>query len=59
MVISCGDVDFETTQLKIRRSWRHTEPYFRWAHLDLALTRDSPGVAVGHCPEFVEIQRSK
>ncbi len=59
MVISCGDVDFETTQLKIRRTWRHTERYFRWAHLDLSLTRDSAGIAVGHCPEFVEIQRSE
>lgn len=29
----------------------------RWAHIDLGLTGDSAGVAVGHCPGFKRVER--
>ncbi len=30
----------------------------RWAHVDLGLTGDSAGIAIGHCPGFAKVVRS-
>lgn len=56
-VLSGDRTDF--TDEKIKVYWkRFKEPEApRWVHVDLALTSDSAGVAMGYCPEFVMIER--
>jgi hypothetical protein len=52
-------VDFEDTQLSFnpRRFTDLHEP--RFAHVDLGLTNDSAGVAIGYVPEFIENDRGE
>ncbi len=53
------DVDFQTTQLQLYPGrWRGTADLPRFVHLDLSRTRDSSGIAIGHCPGFAEVQRT-
>lgn len=56
-IASREDCDFRATRLQLypRRIQHPDEP--RFAHVDLALTKDSAGVSVGHVPSFVDINR--
>lgn len=56
-VLSLDQTDFYTTRplLYPRRFVRPNEP--RFAHIDLGLTRDSLGLAVGHVVTFIEMDR--
>jgi hypothetical protein len=56
-ILKLDRCDFTSTTLSIfpGRIKNREEP--RFAHVDLALTRDSAGIACGYVEEFVEIQR--
>ncbi|MEJ6846721.1 hypothetical protein V3589_10950 [Sinorhizobium fredii] len=56
-IASREDCDFRATRLQLypRRIQHPDEP--RFAHVDLALTKDSAGVSVGHVPSFVDVNR--
>jgi hypothetical protein len=52
-------VDFVQTRLSILKARFHEPHLPRFAHVDLALTGDSAGVAIGHVTGFKAIQRSQ
>lgn len=56
-ILSRDDCDFVDTTVKLfpGRIERPKEP--RFAHIDLGLTGDSAGLAVGHVSKFMEMQR--
>lgn len=57
-ILSLAETDFVTTRPKIfpHLFSRPGEP--RMVHVDLALSGDSAGVAIGHVDRFVEVRRS-
>lgn len=56
--IFSGDwTDFARMLIKIMPRRIHGRDTPRWAHVDLGLTGDSCGVAIGHCPGFVSVRR--
>lgn len=56
-VVSAENVDFQTRSPLIVKS-HFTNPNIpRWVHVDLSLTGDSTGVAIGHCSGFREMPR--
>ena len=56
-ILSRTDVDFQDTQIGLfPKSVTHPQSP-RWVHVDLALTSDSAGVAMGYVPEFLRVQR--
>jgi hypothetical protein len=56
-IASRDDCDFKTTRIELypKRVINPFEP--RWAHIDLAFSKDSAGFAVGHVPGFKHVQR--
>ncbi len=59
-VTSRPDCDFEQTILQVfPKRWVGTEQYPRFAHLDLALSQDSAGLAIGHVRCFKRMRRSE
>lgn len=49
-------VDFVDEKLQLIAKLAKKSPQFpRFAHIDLAVTGDSAGVAIGHCPQFVPV----
>lgn len=58
-VFSQPTVDFNHHKLRIhmKRVENPKEP--RWCHLDLAITQDSAGFAVGHVTKFIKVPRIK
>jgi len=44
---------FNDATLTFDPDWRCTDNYPRYIHVDLALTQDRIGIAMGHCPKFV------
>jgi hypothetical protein len=54
-ILSKVSVDFSVERLSFRPGRIEHPQLIRWAHVDLALTRDSAGIAIGYCPEFVEV----
>ena len=58
-VLSRPDTDFDQTTLLLYPKFIEAPKSPRFAHVDLALTRDSAGVVVGHVPRFVSIQRGE
>ena len=59
-VVSRPECDFIQTRLDLYPNrWKGTEEYPRLAHIDLGLTHDSAGVAIGHVPKFRRIRRSE
>jgi len=56
-ILSRDEVDFVATQLKVYpdRFWSPDLP--RFAHIDLGITGDSAGVAVGTVSGFMDVQR--
>ncbi len=55
---SRDDCDFKASTIQVypRRIINPEIP--RFAHIDLAMTRDSAGIAIGHVPRFVEVKRA-
>ena len=58
-ILSREDCDFKTTKVQIypKRIINPIEP--RWAHIDLAFSKDSAGLAVGHVPSFKAVTRGQ
>jgi hypothetical protein len=56
-IISREDCDFVQTKLLIDPAQFVNPKEPRFAHVDLGLTGDSAGVAVGHVVKFIEMQR--
>lgn len=56
-ILSREDCDFKATKLEVypKRFVNPFEP--RFAHIDLAVSKDSAGVTVGHVPGFVDVNR--
>jgi len=56
-IASRTECDFVTSKIQIlpNRFVNREEP--RFAHIDLALSKDSAGISVGHIPGFVDIDR--
>lgn len=52
-------VDFVEEKLRVVQSLITKRKQFpRFAHIDLAVTGDSAGLAIGHCPQFVMSEKS-
>ena len=56
-VLNRNDVDFEYTKLKVFKRHLKDLQYPRFVHIDLAVTGDSAGMAMGYVPKFVKINR--
>ena len=56
-ILSREDVDFENTKLKILKKLIHNLQYPRFVHIDLAISGDSAGMAMGYVDKFVKINR--
>ena len=56
-IASRDDCDFKATRLQLypKRLVNRHEP--RFAHIDLAISKDSAGVTIGHVPAFLDINR--
>jgi hypothetical protein len=54
-ILSKASVDFSHETLSFIPARIENPDLIRWAHVDLALTRDSAGVAIGHCSHFVDV----
>lgn len=56
-ILSQEACDFETSKVQIypKRLVNPEEP--RFAHIDLALSKDSAGISIGHVPRFVDVNR--
>jgi hypothetical protein len=56
-IASRDDCDFKVTKLQLypKRIMHPDEP--RFAHIDLALSKDSAGVSIGHVPGFMNVNR--
>lgn len=58
-VLSQEECDFEATRVQIYpRRWRGSERFPRYAHVDLARSRDRAGIAIAHVPRFVPMRRT-
>ncbi|MEG1729566.1 MAG: hypothetical protein RR280_08515 [Bacteroidaceae bacterium] len=52
-------VDFVETKLQLLTNLCKVNPqFFRFAHIDLAVTGDSAGLAIGHVPQFIQVDES-
>lgn len=49
--------DFTSTLVQIMPKRLKSKDIPRWAHVDLGLTGDSCGIALGHVPRFVNVRR--
>lgn len=58
-IVSRDDCDFAQTRLQVYPKRIEHPKEFRFAHVDLAISKDSAGVCVGHVPGFVDIQRGE
>ncbi|MCO5157852.1 MAG: hypothetical protein M9945_14080 [Aquamicrobium sp.] len=58
-ILSREDCDFKSTKIQVypKRIVNPFEP--RFAHIDLAVSKDSAGVTVGHVPGFVDMNRGE
>lgn len=56
-ILSRNDCDFVETIAEMYPLRVTNQHFWRFCHIDLALTRDSCGVAVGHVPQFVKVSR--
>ena len=54
---SRDDCDFDKTKLSLYPGRIKNRHLPRFAHVDLAISRDSAGVVIGHVPGFVDISR--
>jgi hypothetical protein len=56
-IASRDDCDFGATKLSLYPGRIKNRHLPRFAHVDLAISKDSAGVAIGHVPGFVDMQR--
>ena len=56
-ILSRTDIDFEYTKLKALQGHIRDLQYPRFVHIDLAVTGDSAGMAMGYVDKFVKINR--
>jgi len=54
-ILSKPSIDFSHETLSFHPARIKNPELIRWCHIDLALTRDSAGVAIGHCSHFVDV----
>ena len=55
-ILSKPSVDFSHERISFNPTRIENHHLIRWVHIDLALTRDSAGIAIGHCSEFVDVR---
>jgi hypothetical protein len=55
-VLSKTSVDFSHQRLSFLPKRIENPILTRWCHIDLALTRDSAGIAIGYCSHFVDVK---
>lgn len=58
-ILSREDCDFVATRCLMYPKRVQNPTMARFAHIDLALTKDSAGLAVAHCPGFKEMKRGE
>lgn len=52
-------VDFVDQKLQlIAKLAKKTPQFHRFAHIDLGITGDSAGVAIGHVPQFIQVEKT-
>ena len=56
-IFSLEETDFITSTLKVYPGRAEDRNYPRWCHVDLGVTNDSCGVAIGYCPGFKSMTR--
>jgi hypothetical protein len=56
-ILSRSDIDFEHAKLKVLQGHVRDLQYPRFVHIDLAVTGDSAGMAMGYVDKFVNINR--
>jgi hypothetical protein len=56
-IFSLEETDFVTSQLKIFPNRIEDIKLPRWIHVDLGVTNDSCGIAIGYCPGFKALNR--
>lgn len=56
-VFSDEETDFIDPKLKLVMANLQNPDYPRWAHIDLGVTGDSCGLAIGHVPGFVNVAK--
>jgi hypothetical protein len=56
-IFSLEETDFVTSILKVYPNRIQDLKYPRWCHVDLGVTNDSCGVAIGYCPGFKVMNR--
>jgi hypothetical protein len=55
-ILSKASVDFSLESLSFLPARIENPDLIRWCHIDLALTRDSAGIAIGHCSSFINVK---
>lgn len=58
-IFTLPETDFVTTKLAVDTSRFQDLQFPRWAHIDLGVTNDAAGLAVGHCPGFKTLTRGQ
>jgi hypothetical protein len=56
-IASRDDCDFLGTKLQLYPKRIQNPQQLRFAHIDLAISKDSAGVCIGHVPRFVDVKR--
>lgn len=56
-IITREECDFVTSQIEVLRQNIVNRDQPRYAHVDLAISRDSAGISLGHVPKFVSTKR--
>lgn len=57
-IFSGPETDFDTLRVKVLPKRFDNLQHSRFAHVDLGLTGDSAGVAIGYVPEFADMDRN-
>lgn len=58
-IITREECDFVSSQLEFVRQNIVNREQPRYAHVDLAISRDSAGISLGHVPKFVTLRRGE
>ena len=58
-IFSRPDCDFVNSQVEILKEHIVNRDQPRYAHVDLAISRDSAGISIAHVPKFVTIRRGE
>lgn len=58
-IFSVEETDFVQSKLKIDLKNVKNKEFPRWAHIDLGVTNDAAGLAIGHVPGFKTVERGE